>query len=160
VRSNVFFQPQLTKHFTQSHPWHLGQRLDSSSGVSVSSYHSWESAYHEHSILYKGQTSGVAISSAVFQSRLASELRQRIHGPDAAEVSICFAYIPVPCRLTFRIQVIMDIRHSLSLVTSLPPDLQRAARDSYAASLRTVFILAACSTLTAYIVRLPVSFHI
>ncbi|KIJ16260.1 Drug:H+ antiporter-2 family protein [Paxillus involutus ATCC 200175] len=84
-----------------------------------------------------GQTSGVAISSAVFQSRLASELRQRIHGPDAAEV-------------------IMDIRHSLSLVTSLPPDLQRAARDSYAASLRTVFILAACSTLTAYIVRLPI----
>ncbi|KAF9223078.1 MFS general substrate transporter [Gyrodon lividus] len=84
-----------------------------------------------------GQTSGVAISSAVFQYRLGSELRQRIHAPDAAKV-------------------IADIRHSLSLVKSLPPDLQRAARDSYAASLRTVFVVAACSTLTAYLVRLPI----
>ena len=34
--------------------------------------------------------------------------------------------------------------------------LQRAARDSYAISLRAVFIMAAVSTLLAYIVRLPV----
>ncbi|KIJ62352.1 hypothetical protein HYDPIDRAFT_176642 [Hydnomerulius pinastri MD-312] len=84
-----------------------------------------------------GQTSGVAISSALFQSRLDAELRKRIHVPGAD-------------------QIIRDIRHSLSLVASLPPDLQRAARDSYAASLRMVFVLAACSTLVAYLVRLPI----
>lgn len=45
------------------------------------------------------------------------------------------------------------------LVGKLPPDLQRIARDSYAVSLRAVFTLAACSTLLAYIVRLPVRPH-
>jgi len=84
-----------------------------------------------------GQTSGVAIASAVFQSRLRTELRHRIHGPGAAKI-------------------INAIRHSLSLVTYLPNPLQRQARDSYAASLKTVFIVAAFSTLTAFLVRLPI----
>ncbi|KAF8842637.1 MFS general substrate transporter [Paxillus ammoniavirescens] len=80
-----------------------------------------------------GQVSGVAISSALFQSKLASELRKRIQTPDAEEASFP------------------------TLVARLPPDLQRAARDSYAVALRAVFILAACSTFLAYIARLPVS---
>ncbi|KIJ06515.1 hypothetical protein PAXINDRAFT_164671 [Paxillus involutus ATCC 200175] len=84
-----------------------------------------------------GQVSGVAISSALFQSKLASELRKRIQTPDAEEV-------------------ISKIRHSATLVSELPPELQRAARDSYAEALRAVFILAACSTFLAYIARLPV----
>jgi MFS family permease len=84
-----------------------------------------------------GQTSGVAIASAVFQSRLDTELRLRIHVPDAE-------------------QIITAIRHSLSLVKTLPNPLQREAQDAYAASLRTVFVVAACSTLTAYLVRLPI----
>ncbi|KAI6027188.1 vacuolar amino acid permease [Pisolithus marmoratus] len=84
-----------------------------------------------------GQVSGVAVSSALFQSKLDSELHKRIHGPDAAEV-------------------ISGIRHSATLVARLPLDLQRAARDSYAVALHDVFILAACSTLMAYIVRLPI----
>ncbi|KAF8121594.1 vacuolar amino acid permease [Boletus edulis] len=84
-----------------------------------------------------GQTSGVAIASAVFQSRLDDELRHRIHAPDAPKI-------------------ITAIRHSLSLVTTLPNPLQREARDAYAASLKTVFIVAACSTLMAYLVRLPI----
>ncbi|KAI6138005.1 major facilitator superfamily domain-containing protein [Pisolithus thermaeus] len=84
-----------------------------------------------------GQVSGVAVSSALFQSKLDSELRKRIYGPDATEI-------------------INNIRHSATLVASLPPDLQQAARDSYAVALRDVFIFAACSTLMAYIVRLPV----
>ncbi|KAF8551515.1 MFS general substrate transporter [Imleria badia] len=84
-----------------------------------------------------GQTSGVAIASAVFQSRLDTELRLRIHAPDAEKI-------------------ITAIRHSLSLVTALPDPLQRWARDAYAASLQTVFIIAACSTLTAFLVRLPI----
>jgi len=34
-----------------------------------------------------GQVGGVAISSAIFQSHLDSELRKRIHTPDAEEVN-------------------------------------------------------------------------
>ncbi|KAF8126630.1 MFS general substrate transporter [Boletus edulis] len=84
-----------------------------------------------------GQVSGVAVSSALFQYKLNSELHARIHTPNAEEI-------------------ISHIRHSTTLVAQLPPDLQRAARDSYAVSLRAVFLLAACSTLLAYFVRLPV----
>ncbi|KAF8548900.1 hypothetical protein OG21DRAFT_1422225 [Imleria badia] len=84
-----------------------------------------------------GQTSGVAIASAVFQSRLDTELRLRIHAPDAENVS-------------------SPPSSTLSLVTSLPDPLQRWARDAYAASLQTMFFVAACSTLTAFLVRLPV----
>ncbi|KAG8217158.1 major facilitator superfamily domain-containing protein [Butyriboletus roseoflavus] len=84
-----------------------------------------------------GQVCGVAVSSALFQSKLNSELRARIHTPDADEM-------------------ISRIRHSTTLVARLGPDLQRAARDSYAVSLRAVFFLAACSTLLAYLIRLPI----
>lgn len=84
-----------------------------------------------------GQVGGVAISSAIFQSVLDSELRRRIHGPNAGET-------------------IKRIRESAKLVVSLPPDLQRAARDSYDRALSIVFIMAMCSTLMAYIVRLPI----
>ncbi|RPD55294.1 vacuolar amino acid permease [Lentinus tigrinus ALCF2SS1-7] len=84
-----------------------------------------------------GQVGGVAISSALFQSILNVELHKRIHTPDAEEM-------------------ISKIRHSSTLVAQLRPDLQRAARDSYAISLRAVFIMAAVSTLLAYIVRLPI----
>lgn len=55
-------------------------------------------------------------------------------------------------------KVIRRIRESAKLVVSLPPDLQRPARDSYDVALRIVFIMAMCSTLMAYIARLPVSF--
>ncbi|OSD02159.1 vacuolar amino acid permease [Trametes coccinea BRFM310] len=84
-----------------------------------------------------GQVGGVAISAALFQSILNDELHNRIHGPGAEET-------------------ISKIRHSSTLVAKLPQDLQRAARDSYALSLRAVFIMAAVSTLLAYIVRLPI----
>ncbi|KAG0696122.1 major facilitator superfamily domain-containing protein [Suillus ampliporus] len=84
-----------------------------------------------------GQVAGVAIASAVFQVKLESELRSRIHGDDAAEI-------------------VSKIRHSTTIVGKLPPDLQRTARDSYATSLRAVFTLAACCSLLAYIIRLPI----
>ncbi|KAG2348269.1 MFS general substrate transporter [Suillus weaverae] len=84
-----------------------------------------------------GQVGGVAISSALFQYKLDYELRSRIHGDGAAEI-------------------VSQIRHSTTLIGSLPPDLQRAARESYAIGLRAVFTLAACSTLLAYLVRLPI----
>ncbi|EJD06151.1 vacuolar amino acid permease [Fomitiporia mediterranea MF3/22] len=84
-----------------------------------------------------GQVGGVGIASSIFQSTLDRELRNRIPGPDAEHQ-------------------IRRIRHSSKLVATLPPELQRAARDSYATSLRAVFIYAAVSTLLAYIVRLPI----
>ncbi|GBE82865.1 Multidrug resistance protein [Sparassis crispa] len=84
-----------------------------------------------------GQVGGVAFSSALFQSVLNAELRKRIRCDNAEEI-------------------ITKIRHSAMLVARLPPDLQRAARDSYAISLRAVFIMAACATFLAYLARLPI----
>ncbi|KNZ77892.1 hypothetical protein J132_03168, partial [Termitomyces sp. J132] len=70
-----------------------------------------------------GQVGGLAAASAIFQSRLNTELRARIHTPDAEET-------------------IKHIRHSSRLIGELPPVLQRIARDAYAASLKSVFTLA------------------
>jgi len=84
-----------------------------------------------------GQISSVAIATAVFQSRLDVELHERIHVPDAE-------------------RIISEIRHSLSLVRSLPPDLQRVTRDAYASSLRTVFVAATFCLLVSYVLRLPI----
>lgn len=98
----------------------------------------------------------MAVSSAVFQSILDRELRKRIHGPDAHEVSRNLHLLRFVSPDSF--QTIRRIRESAKLVVSLPPDLQRAARDSYDRALKTVFLVAMCSTLMAYIVRLPVSF--
>ncbi|KAJ7142080.1 vacuolar amino acid permease [Mycena crocata] len=84
-----------------------------------------------------GQVGGVAISSAIFQSRLDTELRKRIHTPDAEEL-------------------IMKIRRSSAFIRTLMPEQQRAARDSYSIGLKTVYIFAACSTFLAYCVRLPI----
>ncbi len=52
--------------------------------------------------------------------------------------------------------MIEKIRRSATLVAQLPPGLQRAARDSYAAGLHVVFVAAACSTFIAYCIRFPV----
>ncbi|PFH53531.1 hypothetical protein AMATHDRAFT_1185 [Amanita thiersii Skay4041] len=84
-----------------------------------------------------GQVGGVAISSAVFQSKLEQELHNRIHTPDAEDL-------------------IQRIRQSSRLIRELPFPTQRAARDAYATSIHLVFTLAACSTLLAYLVRLPI----
>lgn len=84
-----------------------------------------------------GQVGGVAIPSAIFQAKLDSELRSRITGPDAEEL-------------------ILRIRQQARLVATLPPDLQRFARDAYSISLRAVFIFAACSTFIAFCARLPI----
>ncbi|KAF7353924.1 Vacuolar amino acid permease [Mycena venus] len=84
-----------------------------------------------------GQVGGVAISSAIFQSRLDTELRKRFHTPDAEEL-------------------IMKIRRNSAFVRTLMPDQQRDARDSYSLALKAVYIFAACSTFLAYCVRLPI----
>ncbi|KAF9032949.1 major facilitator superfamily domain-containing protein [Panaeolus papilionaceus] len=83
-----------------------------------------------------GQVGGLALASAVFQSRLDVELHRRL--PPGSE------------------DLISRIRHSARLVAELPPDVQRSARDAYAASLKAVFMLAACASLLAYLARLPI----
>ena len=104
-----------------------------------------------------GQVGGLASASAVFQSRLDTELHERLP-PNSEEVYLLqvmnFSRIDFFPLLP---QLIKRIRHSARLVGSLPTDLQRLARDSYASSLKSVFILAACASLLAYICRLPVS---
>ncbi|KAG6852103.1 hypothetical protein C0991_003115, partial [Blastosporella zonata] len=84
-----------------------------------------------------GQVGGLAAASAIFQSRLDSELRARIHTPGAEET-------------------IKHIRHSARLIGDLPPGLQRIARDAYAASLKSVFTLAVCASFLAFLCRLPI----
>ncbi|KAF7295796.1 Vacuolar amino acid permease [Mycena chlorophos] len=83
-----------------------------------------------------GQVGGVAISSAIFQSKLDHELRKRF--PAGSD------------------KVILAVRRSSAVIRELVPEEQRWARDAYAISLRTVYIFAATSTLMAYIVRLPI----
>uniref|UniRef100_A0A8H7XZF8 Major facilitator superfamily (MFS) profile domain-containing protein n=1 Tax=Psilocybe cubensis TaxID=181762 RepID=A0A8H7XZF8_PSICU len=83
-----------------------------------------------------GQVGGLAAASAVFQSRLSIELHARL--PNVSE------------------ELIQKIQHSSKLVEHLPTDIQQTARDAYAASIQCVFILAACASLMAYIVRLPI----
>ncbi|KAH9483462.1 Multidrug resistance protein fnx1 [Psilocybe cubensis] len=83
-----------------------------------------------------GQVGGLASASAVFQSRLNTELHARL--PEESG------------------ELIKKIQHSAKLVANLPPEIQRIAKDSYAASLQSVFILAATASLLAYLARLPI----
>lgn len=85
-----------------------------------------------------GQVSGVSISSALFQTILNRELRERLHGPGSEEL-------------------IEQVKHSSEMVRQLPLDLQRPVRDSYVIALRAIFILAACCTVLAFLVRIPAS---
>ncbi|KAJ6509204.1 vacuolar amino acid permease [Mycena vitilis] len=84
-----------------------------------------------------GQVGGVAISAALFQAQLDSALRARIHTPDAEEV-------------------IRNIRRSSDFIRTLAPAEQRAARNAYAVGLRSVYVLAACAALLAYVARIPI----
>lgn len=102
-----------------------------------------------------GQVSGVALGSALFQSLLDARLRERITGPDAEDVRIYSALSRNYLKISY--QLILRIRHSTSIVRSLPPYLQHQARIAYALALRVVFIFAMFCTLTAFLVRLPVS---
>ncbi|KAF6758548.1 multidrug resistance protein [Ephemerocybe angulata] len=83
-----------------------------------------------------GQVGGVAISSAIFQSKLEAELQQRITGPDSQAL-------------------ITKIRQNARYVATLPPDIRALAQESYKVSLKSVFFFAAVMALVAYIVRLP-----
>ncbi|TRM56999.1 major facilitator superfamily domain-containing protein [Schizophyllum amplum] len=80
-----------------------------------------------------GQVGGVAVSSAIFQSRLNVELRRRIFEDE---------------------ELISRIRLSASYLFHLDNDTQRLARDAYDASLKSVFLFAMLATGLAYAARL------
>ncbi|KAI5899095.1 MFS general substrate transporter [Schizophyllum commune H4-8] len=79
-----------------------------------------------------GQVCGVAVSSAIFQSRLETELRARISGDE----------------------LVTRIRLSASYLFKLDEPTQRLARDAYNASLKSVFLFAMIATGLAYTARL------
>ncbi|KAF9484004.1 vacuolar amino acid permease [Pholiota conissans] len=84
-----------------------------------------------------GQVLGVSLSGAVLQAVLLQKLRQRIQGPDAAEI-------------------IYAIRHTAQIIPNLEPHLRKAAVDSYADALRVVFICQAAIGFVGFLFCLPI----
>jgi len=84
-----------------------------------------------------GQVLGVSLSGALLQAVLLQKLRQRIQGPDAAEI-------------------IYTIRHSAQIIPTLEPHLRKAAVDAYADALRVVFICQAAINVLGFLACLPI----
>ncbi|KAF8313423.1 MFS general substrate transporter [Clavulina sp. PMI_390] len=84
-----------------------------------------------------GQVLGVSMSGALAQSILRTQLRDRIHVPNADEL-------------------IREIRHSTSIIRTLDPDLQEAAVGSWAIALRAVFIFNATFAFLSILACLPI----
>ncbi|KDQ16463.1 hypothetical protein BOTBODRAFT_129843 [Botryobasidium botryosum FD-172 SS1] len=84
-----------------------------------------------------GQVLGVSLSGAFMQAQLLSNLRERIRGPEAEEI-------------------IRQIRHSTTIIPTLSPELRKAAVDSYALSIRTVFVCQAAVAFLAFLASLPI----
>ncbi|KAF8308598.1 hypothetical protein DL93DRAFT_1866253 [Clavulina sp. PMI_390] len=87
-----------------------------------------------------GQAFGVSTSSAITQGILQSQLRDRIHVPNAEKV-------------------IRDIRHSTSIIPTLEPELRDAAVASWAISLRSVFIFNALLAIVAIVACITIAEH-
>ncbi|KAK7695684.1 hypothetical protein QCA50_000320 [Cerrena zonata] len=84
-----------------------------------------------------GQVIGVSLSGALLQAVLASKLKERITGPNAAEI-------------------IESIRHSTSIIAELSPEHRQAAVDSYSDGLRAVFICQAAINVICFLCCLPI----
>lgn len=98
---------------------------------------------------YVGQVVGVALSSALLQSILNTQLHQRITGSGAEEVRSVHAFwhqlvfsvngvAGLGYWLNLTCQIIEQIRKTTSIISELSPDLRRAAIDSYIVGLRGV----------------------
>ncbi|KAJ7742429.1 vacuolar amino acid permease [Mycena maculata] len=88
-----------------------------------------------------GQVLGVSLSGAILQAVLLQKLRQRIHGPDSAEIIYEIRQVSV---------------HSATSIPDLDPRWRQAAVDSYADALRVVFIFQAAMALLAFLFSLPI----
>jgi len=84
-----------------------------------------------------GQVIGVSLSGALLQSLLVKHLRERITGPDAAEV-------------------IQRIRHSITVIPNLDLATQKAATESYALSLRAVYLAQMVFAIITFLCCLPI----
>jgi len=84
-----------------------------------------------------GQVLGVSLSGAILQAVLLQKLRQRIHGPDAAEI-------------------IYAIRHTAQIIPTLEPHVRKAAVDAYGDALRVVFICQAAINVLGFVACLPI----
>lgn len=87
-----------------------------------------------------GQVLGVSLSGAVLQSILLRKLRQRITGPDSLEI-------------------IEEIRHSISSIPGLAPAYRKAAVKSYADALHVVFICHIAINILVFIACVPIEEH-
>ena len=123
-----------------------------------------------------GQVLGVSLSGAVLQAVLLQKLRERIHGPDAVEVSDHFLSI-IYNNLTififiFRLFILFGIfknisnsrlefncypnSHTAQIIPTLEPHLRKAAVDAYADALRVVFICQAAISVLGFLACLPI----
>jgi len=84
-----------------------------------------------------GQVVGVGLSGAILQGVLLAQLRIRITGPGSAEI-------------------IESIRHSTTIIPSLPEWQKQAAVDSYADALRVVFICQAAINVLGFVACIPI----
>jgi hypothetical protein len=87
-----------------------------------------------------GQVLGVSLSGAVLQSILLRKLRQRITGADSLEI-------------------IEEIRHSISSIPGLAPAYRKAAVESYADALHVVFICHIAINILVFIACVPIEEH-
>ncbi|KJA30117.1 hypothetical protein HYPSUDRAFT_125912, partial [Hypholoma sublateritium FD-334 SS-4] len=81
-----------------------------------------------------GQVLGVSLSGAVLQAVLVKKLRERIQGPNAAQVRV----------------------HTAQIIPQLEPHHRKAAVDSYADALRVVFICQAAFNFLGFLACLPI----
>lgn len=84
-----------------------------------------------------GQVLGVSLSGATLQAVLLRQLRKRIQGPGSTEL-------------------IYEIQHSTSIITTLPAPLKQAAISSYADALRVVFICQVTWNFLAFLCCIPI----
>ena len=92
-----------------------------------------------------GQVVGVALSGAILQAKLRTELEKRISGPDAAKVS--FTLMLTQHAAHAPRQTIAAIRHQSSIIPTLPAHERAAAVAAYAVALRWVFGFVAAAAL-------------
>lgn len=86
---------------------------------------------------YCGQVFGVGLSGGVLQAILASQLKKRITGPDAADL-------------------IDKIRKVSSIIPDLDPVTRQAAIESYKVALKWVFVMNGLLGVVNFLISIPV----
>ncbi|PYH48013.1 MDR family MFS transporter [Aspergillus saccharolyticus JOP 1030-1] len=137
----LHFQDSEWKYFTYLIPASLGQGIVYP-GVLFTFLAAFEHADHAVSastvylVRSMGTVWGVAITSTIIQNTLRSGLGEALSGiPD-------------------KWKIVEEIRHSVSAIHNLPPDVQLAARLVYYQGIRLSFVASACFGLVATVAAL------